>query len=526
LVLVSAALGLGWLIARAARGWALVQRIGAAALPLAAVIVVWTWLATIGFQPVVGPWSAARLAPALGLKAGYKLYTPPDSGPAIGWIYPPVATLAYLPATLVPDATGAVLAGRMLSLLYYYAPVAWLILTRRGPRSGADRVARCQVLVLFALLTYQSRPLRYVSTEIHADAPALCLGAFATGLMARSRADSARWRRGVSLILATLSVWAKQLTAPILLIVLPVWALATGGLKGLFQYAVAAVTAGLGLTVIFLAVFDAPSILFNILTVPRLHPWRITALVEFTSTFLDLQNRHLVLLLVLVVGGLGQLVLRPWTDDSPDGIKGETWLLFLLVGLAEMPLALVGYAKVGGDDNNLAFLLYFLAIAAVLMLDRLVAREQDALRSRAAPGLSLLVLGLNLVLTLLSAEQTVLALAFPGPGWQEQQKTALRFIEHHRGEVYLPWNPLEHLVVEGKLYHFEYGVFDRDLAGYPLAADHFRRHIPGRTRLVCYPPQTTVGDRITLRYLNEFQHRVEVAELPGWECYQPVAPGG
>ena len=52
-----------------------------------------------------------------------------------GWIYPPLATLAYLPATLIPDPTGAVLAGRCLSLVYFFAPAAWLLMTDRTDRT-------------------------------------------------------------------------------------------------------------------------------------------------------------------------------------------------------------------------------------------------------------------------------------------------------------------------------------------------------------------------------------------------------
>jgi hypothetical protein len=134
---------------------------------------------------------------------------------------------------------------------------------------------------------------------------------------------------------------------------------------------------------------------------------------------------------------------------------------------------------------------------------------------------------LNLVLTLLIAQEIALAFAKPGPTWQEQQQAAVRYIEGHKGEVYFPWNPLEHLVVEGRLYHYEYGVFDRILAGYPLSDDHFLEEIPPHTRLVCYPPRTTVGDQVTLKYLKEFRERVHLDELPQWECYRrPEPPRG
>jgi len=103
----------------------------------------WSWLTTIGIDPVVGPWSAARLAPAMSLWHGYALYSAPGSGPVTGWIYPPLATLAYLPATLIPDPTSAVLAGRCLSLVYFFAPAAWLLMTDRTDRTRGTGSAGC-----------------------------------------------------------------------------------------------------------------------------------------------------------------------------------------------------------------------------------------------------------------------------------------------------------------------------------------------------------------------------------------------
>src|SRR5262245_17369226 len=185
----------------------------------------------------------------MGLGRGHALYSPLQSGPVTGWIYPPLATLAYFPATLIPDPAGAVLAGRVLSLVYFFAPAAWLLLTDadRADRSRWTGLSGLLLFSTFALLSGQSRPLLYCSTEIHADAPALGLAAVAVGLMARSRPGDRPRAGGVALLLAWLSVWTKQLTAPILLIVLPIWALVTWGWKGLFQYLTRAVAVGLAL---------------------------------------------------------------------------------------------------------------------------------------------------------------------------------------------------------------------------------------------------------------------------------------
>ena len=523
-ILVVAALALGRFIYRKKSDRGLSERLGAALLPLSALVILWSWLTTIGIDPVVGPWSAARLAPAMSLRHGYALYSPPGSGPVTGWIYPPLATLAYLPATLIPDPTSAVLAGRCLSLVYFFAPAAWLLMTDRTDRTRWTGSAVRLLFAGFALLSSQSRPLRYCSTEIHADAPALGLAALAAGLMARSRPEDRPWRQAAALLLATLSVWTKQLTAPVLVIVLPFWAYLTGGLKGLVRLVAMAIAGGLGISLVLLAAFDASSTIFNIVTIPLLHPRRTGAITWAVSHLLELEQRQILLLLVLAAGGLGLLTRKSHERRSGGGLISEPWALFLLVAVAEFPLSLMAYLKVGGDDNNLGFMLYFLTLAGFLMHARLNApcRAADEVDPASPSFRGILVL--TFVLTLLGAEQIALAFAKPGPTWQGEQGEPCGTSSGIRETCTFPWNPLEHLVAEGRLYHFEYGVFDRILAGYPLTADHFRRHIPEHTRLVCYPPGTTVGDQVTLKYLEDFREKIQIDELPNWECYRRPEP--
>jgi hypothetical protein len=221
--------------------------------------------------------------------------------------------------------------------------------------------------------------------------------------------------------------------------------------------------------------------------------------------------------------------MRARKRSGPGGrLASETWTLVLLVAVAEFPISLLAYVKIGGDDNNLGFMLYFLTLAALMMHARLMTHDGALGEVRRATASFQGIFVLNLVLTLLIAQDIGLTFAKPGLAWPEKQRAVLRYIDGHRGEVYFPWNPLEHLVVEGRLYHYEYGVFDRILAGYPPSSEHFLHDIPAHTRLVCYPPEATVGDRVTLKYLTEFRERVHLDELPGWECFrrpeQPPAP--
>jgi hypothetical protein len=74
------------------------------------------------------------------------------------------------------------------------------------------------------------------------------------------------------------------------------------------------------------------------------------------------------------------------------------------------------------------------------------------------------------------------------------------------------------VLVESRYYHFDYGLYDRELAGFPLSEEHVRHHIPPTARLLCFPPDPNF--EYVRKYLPEFAHRVEVEELPGFICYE------
>src|SRR5271166_7032618 len=96
------------------------ERLGIGVLPPLASVVVWNWWISLVIAPVSRHWSGPRLAPALSILHGYRVYQPPDRGPVSGWIYPPVSALSYLPAVLLGDPTAMVLSGRVLSLVFYF----------------------------------------------------------------------------------------------------------------------------------------------------------------------------------------------------------------------------------------------------------------------------------------------------------------------------------------------------------------------------------------------------------------------
>ena len=96
--------------------------------------------------------------------------------------------------------------------------------------------------------------------------------------------------------------------------------------------------------------------------------------------------------------------------------------------------------------------------------------------------------------------------------WDNNEQLAYEFALRHPGEACFPWQPLASLLAEGRLYHFEYGMFDRFLAGYDPTSEHVRADVPPRLRwLVGRTPLWTFS-----HFFPEYTEQTELKELPGW----------
>ena len=85
-------------------------------------------------------WNAAKLAPAVGLLYGYKLYVGPH-GPGKQILMhandPPLSYLLYAPAGLFSRPTHAIIAGSCISFALFYRPgVRPGVLAAEGRRRG------------------------------------------------------------------------------------------------------------------------------------------------------------------------------------------------------------------------------------------------------------------------------------------------------------------------------------------------------------------------------------------------------
>lgn len=486
----------------------------AVAVALTMIAIATRWLEQTG-----DPWNNARLTPAVALHYGFKLYYPLHDGPVLSTVVGPVAFLAYWPVGfLTGSPTTLILVASALNLLA--GAVLLGALVRQVAQDWALRWLAALIAVQF-FIYFPS--LRYSLFCIHADAPALLLGALGAGLVIYSP-NELSWRRAALAALSlALAVWAKQSLAPIFLAVLVVAAL-RAGTQAAVRFAAASAAIGCMVSGAFVWWLGYSNLRDNMFAVPAAHPWHQMSLAT-GEIFPGLNaNGRLAHLKVLAAGGL-QILRATWplfatllvalVDARRDGQTGRRWARpawtgWLLVAVVLVPTAAIGRTKVGGEVNHESFVVLYLVTAAVCWMASFGVTE-----GRAVPG------RLVAVLAVLLAINVPRALEYPGwrAAWANQNEAAFRYDRQHPGEIYFPWNPLTSLLAEGKLYHFDYGVFDRNLGGAVVSGEHIARYLPpGRPKIASYLAH---HDYILRTYYSNYTAGRPEPDLAGWKIFEP-----
>ena len=225
-------------------------------------------------------WTSSRLVPSVALAKGYRIYYGPTDGPILGWSYPPVAPLAYLPATLWRSPGQCIRAACVLSAIFYFLPAFLLI---RSARGGAGTVEGWHYVgVGFLLMCFytlfidyisHSYALSYTALGVHCDAPALGCAAMSCALLLLSQNRNKPIRLQIaSAVFAALAVWSKQV-AFTLFLALPLWMLLTRGIKEAIRYTTLLLGVLLVISAVFVLAFGFPEIAFNVFALPGRRPW-------------------------------------------------------------------------------------------------------------------------------------------------------------------------------------------------------------------------------------------------------------
>jgi hypothetical protein len=437
-------------------------------------------------------WNAARLIPAFNLARGLPVYSGPENGPVNGMIYGPMMAIAYLPAAFARSPISAILLGQLLSVIFFFLPVFYLCLY---PREKGLRyfLFAAYPFFCFCVFSFIFPPLRYVAFRIHADAPALGFSALACAFLWQRKYKDNILSLPLSALFAVLAVWTKQSAFPILL-ALPAYLFIKDGFRCLKRYVLCLGFSGAAVSSVFLFTFGPRNLFFNMFIVPARCPWK-------KGDLFDLLMLALYCLLPAAIAAFYFL--------RRKFVSHHHWSMLAIVGIFMVPVAVLGYLKIGGDVNALSFCFYFFAAAAVLALRQHI---QAKVSGYLAVGIVALFVLFNFT-------------RMPGifkkiPFWLQagSRQTAYEYAKRHPGEVWFPWDPLTSLMAEGKSYHFIYGLYDRSLSGFPLSQEHFLRHMPSNIRIVADP-----WDDLSYRYVSlllpEFSQRVEMKEFPGWFIY-------
>jgi len=507
--------------------WSMVERFIAASLPTAILI----FIAILTREFLEAPfqiWNNIRLLPAFMATAGLPLYFPRDTGPVLDMMYGPFNAYAYVPvALLTKDPTLVSEIAKCFTILYYFGPVLWLT-CHKLPKELRQWVIALYVFLFFAYYSYDSQALIGSAFSNHADAPALGFSATACIFLFYRKHKEAWGPLWASALFATMAIWTKQVTLP-LLFALPfcLWLMEDGRYLGRYLFCLI-VTLCLS-TVLFCRMYGTETLWFNLIINPMHQPWEESlfkvqgrALVEL------LQRMRWISLVTFFYLAYEWRALQRYPISRFEWFSRNRWIMFTIVGIFMIPTSIIGRLKIGGALNALSFTIYFLIVGVgLLFLKILLARSESGAyrwtQMMIKCGVVFAVLSSMTINTpsltyyFLFLKKNIVELSST-PG-----KNACLFLEEHPNEVYLPWNTLSHFLAEKKLYHFDYAISDRDASGFPLTPEHFQAHLPSKMRWVAFPPMTQ--DEYVMKYLPEFSQRGTLPELPGWIVYsRPEKP--
>jgi hypothetical protein len=292
------------------------------------------------------------------------------------------------------------------------------------------------------------------------------------------------------------------------------------GYKHLRRYLACLAISLLALSIPLLLIFNAKAMLFNMLLVPLRHPFlpsnKIYALFLAAK---ELTSACLLPMIIIIVYLLHQYRRKPAGEDKDlrAWLNLNPWLIYVIVGLCMTPTALIARAKIGGILNSLTLVLYFLLIAVLLILIQ-TQNSASALLRRSVRFLVWFIVIASPLLQVNSFYYFKKGLREIG---RNPHQIAYEYAKAHPAEVYFPNHPLSSIMAEGKFYHTEFGLWDRDAAGYKINQEQLKSYLPSKIRIAAYATGTHDDNHPTLKkYLPEFSREVTIEELKDyWLVY-------
>ena len=432
--------------------------------------------------------------------------------------YGPLYPVAYLPATVASTPTVAVAIGTCLAHLYILVPVALLcamcVQRLRGNADGAG-LHWPFLLLLFALVAYIAPSLTYITTNVHVDAPALGLFLFASYAILRAgtaSATGARWLH-IAGVCAGLSAACKVnlLSASLGFFIWTAWLF---GFRAALRFAVAA---ALAFVVVYLCAMTRDgfeAVLLN-LRLPGRMPWftlRDVDSLALSGSSYDAVDKVRTFLTVLSdylrhygVIAVAILLVLPLVERG-SGPAAKMVKLFLLLTAVMLFASVASVGKSGGDVNSRALVTLPLALAALVAFAALVAQPRSFTIATAYGA----VLAAIFVVAL-SAAANFLRWSVKPSSTLVEAHTA---VSQEPGRWYFPFDPLAHLLGEGKFRPNMDVVHSYAVAGSPVDREAFRSSLPAELQHIAVPPSfASWGIAEIRRLLPEYSRAARELDL-------------
>jgi hypothetical protein len=457
-------------------------------------------------------WNEIRLSRSLALLQGFALYPGEHAlGPIIGTLHPPLSHYLFLPAAAIHDSTASIVVGSLIACLVVFS-AAGFALASAAP-AGAGRWAITAMSFLFCgFLIVQSEGTFTAAFRIHTDAPALAFATIACTFAAgrhRLMPASSIW---ISAAACMLAIASKQTIAPVALAVALYLAIAEGG-KQFTTFLLASAVTGASLLAVALSILRARDFLFNTLVLASHRPLKPEYLQVLAGAYRTGRLEALPALLPLVFLAIGAWVAARPKPGLRQFFAANGWMVFLMASAVLVPTSVKAIMTVGADVNHLGFVLYFLFVAAGLAIQQYFADvNPDArLSSRLFLAIGILVsLAPGMILEVRHGLHN-----FRG----NATETAHIYNLRHPGLAFFPCDPMTSLRDDGKLYHLDVALYDREIAGYPLTPQQLQSGLPDGFRIVALPPGEQIQSAALQGLIANFQ-RVTDPELPGWTVYR------
>ena len=472
-----------WRAGRPARGlWP--EAAAGVLVPVLLCALAYCYVATLQLNTRWG-WSADRLAPTVGLFHGYPLYSPIDTGPINGWLHGPVAPILWSPAALADSPQPALAIAAAINLGFLLFPLLYAS-TRFSAGPVLPRLSGFVYGAAAILLVY---PTWYMASVLCSDAIAVALG-LGSCLVLMGGATPGTRRLALAALLGVLAAWTKQTEAPLVLAQLA-WLLWVHGWRTSLRYG--------ALFAVILAA--AAAAVFGLMR-PRdviLNMWTIPSSQKLTGSWAAAGTETVDFLRYTLAFSVPCLLaLLPGDSATRPGPRiGRVVALPLAAALVMLPLGVMAAMKVGGDRNSIHSV-YYLAGAAIVAIAQVWSPTPP--RAFVLRGAALLAAVATAVLALrLMADYPNMSML--PPRCLSQQ--AWIFSREHPGQTYFAQDPLSTVMAEGRMYHFDYAVLDREHAGIVTSARHIREGLPEAPLAVVYP-RTEDPHTVLKEFLPEF----------------------